>query len=731
MPLSPGTRLGPYEITASIGAGGMGEVYRARDTRLERDVAIKVLPGDVASDPDRLARFEREAKVLASIHHPHIATIFGFEESPAGKALVMELVDGETLKCPLPVAEALRLGIQIVTALEAAHERGITHRDLKPANIMVTRAGIKLLDFGLAKATARDEQVTITQTQAGTIVGTASYMSPEQAQGRAVDARSDIFSFGALLYEMLSGRQAFPGDSLASTLVSVLRDEPAPLQAPAEVQSIVTRCLRKMAADRFQSAADLKAALEHAAQCPGQTQQTPSIAILPFANLSADKDNEYFGDGLAEEILNALTHVPGLRVIARASAFAFRGRENAVAEIGERLKVTHVLHGSVRRADSRVRVTAQLINVSNETQLWAERYDRELRDVFDIQDEIAQAIVAQLKVRLGAQSGAPIVKRYTGNLEAHNFYLRGAFHVSRLTASEIQRGRGCLEKAVALDPYYAPALVQLADYHVAMGHRGFLPLEHWPKVRALAARAIEADPAFADAHAALGFMAALCDFQWDDALRQLDGALQLNPACAQAHFWRSHVLFASGSGDEALAAVGRAEELDPLRALFHSYRATYSLLLDRPEQALEHARRSLEVDENYPAGTLVMGEALSLLGSHDEGARLMDKASSGLPAGYFYSSLRAWVYVRSGRKDDAERLRASLIETGKREYIPAGTNAFVAAALGDRESAMTFAERAVRERDPNLPLWIRSRYFQLLRSDPRFGELLSSVNLGR
>lgn len=879
MRLSPGTRLGPYEIVTPIGAGGMGEVYRARDTRLDRDVAIKVLPSAVASDPDRLARFEREARVLASINHPHIATVFGFEESAAGTALVMELVDGETLQSPLPPAEALRVAIQIATALEAAHERGITHRDLKPANIMVTRTGIKLLDFGLARSTTGDGQPSVTQTEAGTIVGTACYMSPEQAEGRPVDVRSDIFSFGALLYEMMSGVQAFPGDSTASTLASVLRDEPAPIQAPSGVQSIVNRCLRKAPADRFQSAAALKTALEEAAvsagrneaagarsfwiavaplkytgtelaplaegvseeivaglsrfsylrvltressasaryliegslrqagsqlratvqlsdiatgarlwaetynrsyspdaifetqdslvapivasiaewggalvhnmlmalrdrdprtltpyeallrssgwsellspeetrialevlnraterepnhsgclamlamvhgygylfsfsdnpksrdlclsyarravaadandhlafyalglahscfkdiaafrnaadralalnpldgsimahvgmwtayngdwergcglvqramslnprhkgwywfplahdayrrhdyaaalQCalrvnlPGQfwthellarthaqlgnqaaaaqaleellalrpdflvnarqelekwfvessvvedmleglrkaglqldrdaperassprpasapkpasaVTPPPSIAVLPFANLSADQEQQYFGDGLAEEILNALMQVPGLRVIARASAFAFRGHENAIAEIGDRLKVTHVLHGSVRRADSRIRVTAQLIHVSDETQLWAERYDRELRDVFDIQDEIAQAIVAQLKVRLGARADAPLVKRYTENVEAHNLYLRGTFHVHRLTNSEVQRGRDFLEKAVDLDPRYAPALFELAGYYVAMGHRG-------------------------------------------------------------------------------------------------------------------------------------------------------------------------------------------------------------------------------------------------------------------
>jgi TolB-like protein/tetratricopeptide (TPR) repeat protein len=457
----------------------------------------------------------------------------------------------------------------------------------------------------------------------------------------------------------------------------------------------------------------------------------PSIAVLPFANLSADKEQEYFGDGLAEEILNALTQVPGLRVIARASAFAFRGRENSIAEIGERLKVTHVLHGSVRRADSRIRVTAQLIRVSDETQVWAERYDRELRDVFDIQDEIAQAIVAQLKIKFGAKADTPLVKRYTENLEAHNLYLRGTFHVHRLTNSEIQRGREFLERAVALDPHYAPALFELAGYYVAMGHRGALPIEQWAKVRALAKRAIEADPAFADAHAVLGFMEAVCDFQWKDALRQLDGALELNPACAIAHFWRSNVLFYSGLVDEALAAVERAVQLDPLLALLHTYRAIYSLLLDRPEQALEYARRSLEVDENFPAGTQVMGEALSLLGNHQDGAALIERTCSGLPPGYFYSALLAWVYVRSGRTQDAESLRVSLIETSERQYIPAATHAFLAAALGDRESALTFAETAVQERDPNLPLWIRSQYFRSLHSDPRFDQLLARMNLGR
>ncbi|MBS1858692.1 MAG: protein kinase [Acidobacteria bacterium] len=455
MPLASGTRLGRYEILAPIGAGGMGEVYRARDGKLDRDVAIKVLPGGLARDPDRLARFEREAKVLASLNHPSIATIYGLEETPEGMALVMELVGGATLCAPLPLPEALRVAVQILEALDAAHKKGIVHRDLKPANIMVTGSGIKLLDFGLAKVEiGAAGQETATQTQAGIVLGTACYMSPEQAQGKPVDARSDIFSFGAVLYELVTGRRAFAGDSMATTLAAILRDEPAQFDLPADVQAVIARCLRKLPRDRFQTAAEARSALELAA-C-SRSSRGPSLAVLPFSNLSADKDNEYFSDGLAEEILTALTQVPGLRVIARASAFAFRGREDAIAQIGEKLQVSSVLHGSVRRSGNRIRVSAQLINVADETQIWSQRYDREMRDVFDIQDEIAQAIVSQLKIKLGARSGRPLVKRYTENLEAHSLYLKGSFHLHRLTNEEMEAGREYLERAVALEPSTHP-----------------------------------------------------------------------------------------------------------------------------------------------------------------------------------------------------------------------------------------------------------------------------------
>jgi eukaryotic-like serine/threonine-protein kinase len=729
MSLAPGTRLGPYEIIAAIGAGGMGEVYRARDTRLDREVAIKVLPSAMARDPDRLARFEREARVLASLNHPHIATIYGLEESTEGTALAMELVDGCTLKSPLPVAEALRIAGQIAEALEAAHKRGIVHRDLKPANVMVTETGVKLLDFGLAKidlGPAGEE--TATQTQAGTLLGTACYMSPEQAQGRPVDARSDIFSFGAVLYELVTGNQAFRGESMVGTLASILRDEPVPADCPTEVQNVIARCLRKHAADRFQTAGELRAAVEAAAR--SRTWRSPSLAVLPFANLSADKENEYFSDGLAEEILNSLTQLPGLRVIARASSFAFRGRENAIAEIGERLQVSSVLHGSVRRAGNRIRVSVQLINIADESQIWSERYDREMRDVFDIQDEIAQAIVAQLKVKLGDKSGRPLVKRYTENLEAHSLYLKGTFHVRSLRNEDMEKGRACLEEAVAMEPNYAPAWVLLADYYIASAHRGGASSrDQWSKARAAARRALEADPEFADAHAALGFVAAVGGFEWEEGLRGLDTALRMNPASALAQFWRAHVLWSLGKPEEALAAANRAADLDPFVALFSSYCALYSLMMARPERALKYAVHALEVHADYPIGMLALGEAYSLLGRHEEGIRWGEKTRPCVPPGYFYIGFLGLAYVRAGRRADAERLRTELEEKSRHEYISPATLAFMAATLGDLDSLVRLIEEAIAGRDPNIAFAIRSPYFRVLHADPRYGDLLRRMNL--
>ncbi len=429
MPLSAGDKLGPYQILAPIGAGGMGEVYRAKDPRLNRDVAIKVSASQFSE------RFEREAKAIAALNHPNICQIYDIGPN----YLVMEFIEGTPLHGPLPLDRALRYAMQICDALDAAHKKSITHRDLKPANILVTATGVKLLDFGLAKmgassaAPASDDATqTSDLTEVGTVLGTASYMSPEQAKGEPTDARSDIFSFGVVLYEMLSGRRAFSRNSAIETMAAIVRDEPAPLDAPSSLSAIVTRCLRKLPASRFQTMNEVRAALEQATATA--TAKTPSIAVLPFANMSADKENEYFSDGLAEEILNLLAKIPGLKVIARTSAFAFKGKEQDIRKIAETLNVGTILEGSVRRAGNRIRVTAQLIEAENGSHLWSERYDRDMTDVFAIQDEIAQAISEALKVRLAPRA-------QTVNIEAYQNYLKGKYYRAAFTPESLAKAK--------------------------------------------------------------------------------------------------------------------------------------------------------------------------------------------------------------------------------------------------------------------------------------------------
>ena len=395
MALAPGTRLGPYELVAVIGAGGMGEVHRAIDTRLGRSVAIKVLH---AENTDR---FEREARAIAALNHPHICQLHDIGPN----YLVMELVDGKPLCGPMPLDEAMRLALQICDALDAAHRANIVHRDLKPANVLVTASGVKLLDFGLAKAAhpllvnGTDPTVAAPDvTQAGTVVGTAAYMSPEQATGANVDERSDIFSFGAVLYEMVSGRQAFRGASFIETLSAVVRDDPTPLDAPRHLATIINRCLCKSVAARFATIRDVSDAIRRAGEEPEESP--PSIAVLPFANLSADPEQEYFSDGLADEIISRLARIRGLKIIARTSAFAFKGQHADVRKIAATLNVGHILEGSVRRSGNRIRVTAQLVTAADGSQLWSERYDRQMADVFELQDEIATAIATALRVAL-------------------------------------------------------------------------------------------------------------------------------------------------------------------------------------------------------------------------------------------------------------------------------------------------------------------------------------------
>jgi len=526
-------------------------------------VAIKVLPEAFATDPDRLRRFEHEALAIAALNHPNICQIHDIGPG----YLVLEYVEGESPHGAMAVEQALRLALQIVSALEAAHRRGILHRDLKPANIMVTREGTaKLLDFGLAKLIGSPEggPQDVTRTVEGTVLGTAAYMSPEQAEGKPLDARSDVFSFGAVFYEMLSGTRAFAGHTAAQVVSAVLRDDPPSLDVGPALERLVRRSLAKQPLQRFQTMQELKAALEEISARSGDRQ--PSIAVLAFENMSGDKENEYFSDGLAEEIVNALTRIPGLKVIARTSAFAFKGKHEDVRRIAEALGVTNVLEGSVRKAGSRIRVTAQLITAADGSHLWSERYDREMTDVFAIQDEIAQAVADALQIKLAAKPGRA---RHTPRLPAYEALLKGRHHMLRHSVESLARAKDCFEQAMALDPDYTEPHANLGLNYFLLVMSGMRSLKDtMPLVRAEAKEALSRDSTESGPYFLLGAVAAAYDYDWKSAAEHFAIATAGTSVSAEAHWaYASLYLQPLGRFQEAVFQMERAIEHDPLNLL--------------------------------------------------------------------------------------------------------------------------------------------------------------------
>ncbi len=698
----------------------MGEVYRARDTRLGREVAIKV------SEERFSERFDKEARAIASLNHPNICTLYDVGPN----YLVMELVDGAPLKGPLPLAEALRLAAQIADALAAAHSRGIVHRDLKPGNILVAASSVKLLDFGLAKLNrdgpgANDD--TVTQTQAGTVLGTAAYMSPEQTEGKPVDARSDIFAFGLVLYELLSGQRAFRGETSISTMAAILHKEPEPLDAPADIIRIITRCLRKAPADRFQTIAEVRAALQQAAAKPAE--KTPSIAVLPFTNMSMDKEQEFFSDGLAEEIINALTKLPGLRVIARTSAFRFRGEQD-LRKVGETLQVSTVLEGSVRKSGNRLRITAQLINVADDSHIWSDRYDREMADVFAIQDEISQAIVDTLKIKLARQPDHPLVERKTTNLEAYNAYLEGRYHVLQVTSAGMARGRQCYERAIRLDPHYAPTHAGLAEYYYLLALFSHSPgRDVIPAAIASAERARQLDPSSADAYSALGCFRAN-EFKWEAAGADFARAIELNPADALSRF--RHALFylrRFGQPDEALAEMKRALDLDPLNLHFRAWEVVLLHAYGRVPEAVERARAGIEAFPNFWYGCFLWAWVLTERGCPEEAEAALQHLPANDPASVYLLAGVALAAARQNRPAQAKGILAQLDELSGKQYVSPFALALACAACGEVDRSYVWLDRGLDECDPFTLFNFDLLPLPGLQSDPRFQALLRKMRL--
>jgi serine/threonine-protein kinase len=730
MTLAAGNKLGPYEILATIGAGGMGQVYRAKDTRLGRTVAIKQVKEQHSE------RFKQEARSIATLNHPYICQLYDIGDN----FLVLEYVEGKPLPCPLPEWEAVRLAIQIATALEEAHQKGIIHRDLKPSNIMVSDKGsVKLLDFGLAKLYEQDASISASSTadypatQAGTVLGTVAYMSPEQAQGQPVDARSDIFSFGLVLYEMLSGRRAFSGESPHVTVAALMRDEPPPLQTSPSLEKIVRRCLAKQSSGRYQTISGVKTALEQVfremqTKSSTESQPHPSIAVLPFVNMSGDKEQEYFSDGLAEEIINSLAQIPGLKVIARTSAFAFRGKEQDITKIAEALRVRTILEGSVRKAGNRIRVTAQLIDAADGSHLWSERYDRELTDVFAIQDEISQAIAEKLRVRLSG--GRPLVKRQTENIEAYNLYLMGRYHFLKYTPEGMAKSKEHFEKAIELDPNYALAWFGLAHLYHFLGGIGFMPPKPAKaKCRQATLKALELDKMLPEAHAMMATLQAN-EYEWKEAELGFRRALELGPESAEVFqlYWTFY-LVPMRRWDESIELVRKAIEMDPLSPARQASLGYLYYNMRQYDGAIDQLRKALDLNPHYTFAQMLLGYCYILTGKLDEGIRVCEMAEQLWGRNPPSLGFLGGAYTSAGRIGEAQRLLGELQELAEKAYVPGSYFALIYSGLGEIDKALDWFEKAIEERDVTITAYYVMPMFDPLRSHPRYHALLRKMNL--
>ena len=761
MGLPKGIRLGTYEIVGPLGAGGMGEVYRAKDLRLGREVALKVLPVEVASSPDRLARFEREARTAAGLNHPNIVTLFSIEEEDGIRFLTMELIDGRTLSdlvAPggLPLSRILELSIPLTDALAAAHERGVVHRDLKPGNVMVTRDGrVKVLDFGLAKSAcgealppAASQAVTAESPVSGQglVLGTVPYMAPEQLRGEAVDARADLFALGVIVYELAAGHRPFAGQTCADVTSAILRDAPGLLGAvrpdlPGGLERIVCRCLEKDPRARTQTALEvsndlraLRRTLERGPLLEPPSEDVASIAVLPFVNRSRDEEDEYFSDGLADELINVLAKIRGLRVAARTSSFHFKGKDLTIAEVGQVLRVATVLEGSVRKAGNRVRISVQLVKVSDGYHLWSESYDRTLDDIFAVQDDIARSVVKELRTTLlgeeqdskaSGEVKAEVARAARGrgkNAEAHRLYLQARYLVGRLALEDMEKGIEYLKQALELEPGFALAWAELGGAYAARA--GWYTAEGiWQEAREAAERALSLEPDLAEGHLVIAHIQMNHDWDWRGADASYRRALELAPGNAHALRGAGGLAGCLGRLEEGNELVLRALEQDPLSPASYQYLGYGFLTADRFAEAETALRKALELSPQSMFVTSSLSLVLLAQGRSDEALAVASREP--------YESMRLYalgiIYHILGRGAEADRALRELTE--KYAVEAAAQIAEVHAVRGEIDRAFEWLERAYAQRDAALPGMKLTPSYRTLHGDPRWAAFLRKMGL--
>jgi serine/threonine protein kinase/Flp pilus assembly protein TadD len=800
MSFAAGLRLGPYEILTPVGAGGMGEVYKARDTRLDRLVAIKVLPGHLTASPGARERFLREARTASSLNHPNICTIHEIGDQDGRPFLVLELLEGHTLgeeidNKPLPLGRLLELAIQIADALDAAHAVGVVHRDIKPSNIFVTRRGeAKVLDFGLAKLegalqaageseipTATEEQIT----SPGTALGTVAYMSPEQARGEKLDARSDLFSFGIVLYEMATGRRAFAGATTAVVFDEILNRMPIPPkrfnpQLPRGLEDIINKALEKDRDLRYRTAADLHTDLKRlkretesgrtaasgsfdvqTAARPAsirevlstrrrwlagalvvgvafaaaavsydrlvmRSDQISSMAVLPFLNVSGNPDTEYLSDGITETLINNLSQLPDIRVTARSLAFRFKGKDTDPLQAGRELNVRVVITGTVTTRGDMLVIQSDVMDVANGSQIWGNQYTRPLGDILAVQDEIATEIFDKLRLRVTGEEKKLATRRYTEDAEAYQLYLRGRFYWNQGTIAGFKKSIEYLQQAIARDPKYALAYAGLADSNIFLGS---FWVEAISEAKTAALKAIELDPMLPEAHVAMGHIRLWLDWDWPAAEREFKQGIALNADSALAHSQYAMFLAAMGRLNDAIDELRTAQSLDSLSPIINTDLGWCLLYAEQSGEAIRQFRTTLELDPNYASARWGLGAAYAQQELYSDAAEELKRAQALSEGSPLILGHLGFVYGQSGARKEAAQTVAELRTLAAREYVPSSAVALVHAGMGNRSEALDWLERAYEEHDFSLVFLQVAPWFDSLRAEARFEQLIRRMQL--